>query len=89
MKDYLNLESGYLILVSLKESNKSYMNISRIAKSINMTYSHVTKVIPYLTKNGMTSTRISGRERFVKLTKKGDTIATYLVLMNKEIGVKK
>jgi predicted transcriptional regulator len=89
MRDYFNLGSGFLILVSIKESNKSSMNISRIAKSINMTYSHVTKVIPYLTKNGMTSTRISGRERFVKLTKKGDTIATYLVLMKKEMGVQR
>ena len=64
------------VIVLLKDSNSKY--ISELAKESGATYVHTTKLLRKLEKNEIVTIEQNGKKRMVKLTEKGNKIASAL-----------
>lgn len=64
------------VIVLLKDSNSKY--ISELAKESGATYVHTTKLLRKLEKENIVSIEQNGKKRMVKLTDKGNKIASAL-----------
>ena len=64
------------VIVLLKDSNSKY--ISELAKESGATYVHTTKLLRKLEKNEIVTIEQNGKKRMVKLTDKGNKIASAL-----------
>jgi len=64
------------VLVLLKDYNSKY--ISELAKESGATYVHTTKLLRKLEKSEIVTIEQNGKKRMVKLTEKGNKIASAL-----------
>ena len=64
------------VLILLKDSNTKY--ISELAKESGATYVHTTKLLRKLENEEIVSIEQNGKKRMVKLTEKGNKIASAL-----------
>lgn len=64
------------VIVLLKDSNTKY--ISELAKESGATYVHTTKLLRKLEENEIVTIEQNGKKRMVKLTEKGNKIASAL-----------
>lgn len=64
------------MLILLKDSNTKY--ISELAKESGTTYVHTTKLLRKLENEEIVSIEQNGKKRMVKLTEKGNKIASAL-----------
>ena len=51
---------------------------SKLARKINVTYSHTVKILQVMEYNGLVSFEIKGRCKFITLTEKGRSVANHL-----------
>jgi predicted transcriptional regulator len=71
------------MMVALRDNETSW-HLSRLAKSSDTTYVHVTKLVTDFQKNGLVTVEHVGKKRIVKLTEKGVVVANAIhELMNR------
>lgn len=63
---------------------------SQVAKELDVTYSHTTKIMSMLEDDGLLSFKFYGRTKFVSLTVKGKVLADLIdkLMSNRNIPVK-
>lgn len=80
-KDVFNVffrEKPAMMLVNLRNS-KNEIYASSLAKMIDCTYSHVVKILQEMESAGLVEFNKLGRLKLLKLTKKGESVAEYIV----------
>lgn len=66
-----------MMLVALKRFSKAKYG-SLLAKEVDCTYSHAVKILQILEKKGLVVFEKKGRIKIIKLTKKGEEIASHI-----------
>lgn len=73
MTDLFFQEKGKMILLSLRDVQKSY--VSEVARLTRGTYAHTFNLIKQMEEEGIVSTSKQGRTKYVTLTPKGEDLA--------------
>jgi len=75
------------ILRILYKNDGKVLNISKIAKLIDGTYSHVVRTMAMLEKTGLIDYEITGRSKLIRLTDKGKRIAELITQIYRELRI--
>jgi predicted transcriptional regulator len=82
LEDLFLREKPAKILITLKNSQKAYA--TSVAKAVDCTYSHTTKVLDQLRDLGLVEFDKQGRVKMLKLTPEGEEIAEHLDILIKK-----
>lgn len=85
IKHILFRDAPYLLLMALYDERETTFS-SAIAKKVNVTYSHVVKIISIFEKENIVGFDKKGRIKKLTLTKKGQDIALYLKKASELMG---
>lgn len=66
-----------MTLVTLLSSSQQHY-ASSLAKTVDCTYSHIVKILNEMQRAGIITFKKEGRLKILKLTPKGEEIATYI-----------
>lgn len=75
----LTLESKILSTVYKNEG----IWLTKISKILDITYSHLVKLVNKLEKEGFVQLKKAGRTKFVSLTEKGKAVAEHIIKIEK------
>ena len=64
-----------MLLIEIKNSEKTEPYASQLGKKLDCTYSHVIKLLHKMEKSNLVQFKKNGRVNIVKLTKKGEELA--------------
>lgn len=64
------------VLRKLRETEK--INLTQLSSKTNITYSHIFKIVTYLSDKGLIETIKIGRVRYISLSKKGRHLSNVL-----------
>jgi len=70
-------EKPAMVLVNLFTSSTQHY-ASSIAKVVDCTYSHIIKILGEMQKADLVTFQKQGRLKYLKLTKKGEEVASYI-----------
>ena len=82
--NFFNLGSGYKTLLIINKEDG--MNILKISKKVDVTYTHTFHCVSELKKRRLVNVKKKGRQNKVKISNRGHKIAMYLKLIMDEMG---
>ena len=59
----------------------------RISNKINVTYSHVTKLLNVMKKAGLIISTLEGRNKYLFLTEKGNNVANLILALREQLTI--